>query len=106
VWLLEAIAMRHQIAALERTRTHRPCSRLFDRLLWILLSRWWPEWRDSPMIVQPQTALRWRRNGCPRSGDNDHVVAGEVGVQGFPLRSAIRSLHFFTKFPGHRNREF
>jgi hypothetical protein len=37
--LLEAIALRHQIAVLERSRTRRPCSRRFDRLLWILLSR-------------------------------------------------------------------
>jgi hypothetical protein len=28
-----------------------------------LLSRWWPQWRDSLMIVQAETVLRWRRNG-------------------------------------------
>jgi hypothetical protein len=39
--LLEAIALRHQIAVLERSRTRRPCFRCIDRLLWILLSRWW-----------------------------------------------------------------
>ncbi len=48
---------------LERSRTRRPCFRLFDRLFWILLSRWWPEWRESLIIVQPETVLRWRRNG-------------------------------------------
>ena len=61
--LLEAIALRHQIAVLERSRTRRPCFRRFDRLLWILLSRWWPQWRESLMIVQAETVLRWRRNG-------------------------------------------
>jgi hypothetical protein len=61
--LLEAIALRHQIAVLERSRTRRPCFRRFDRLFWILLSRWWPQWRESLMIVQPETVLRWRRNG-------------------------------------------
>jgi hypothetical protein len=61
--LLEAIALRHQIAVLERRRTRRPCFRRFDRLFWILLSRWWPQWRESLMIVQPETVLRWRRNG-------------------------------------------
>lgn len=40
---LEAIALRHQIAALEHSRTRRPCFRRFDRLLRILLSRWWRE---------------------------------------------------------------
>ena len=36
--LLESIALRHQIAVLERNRTRRPCFRRFDRLFWILLS--------------------------------------------------------------------
>ena len=61
--LLETIALRHQIAVLERSRTGRPCFRRIDRLLWILLSRWWPQWRESLMIVQAETVLRWRRNG-------------------------------------------
>jgi hypothetical protein len=61
--LLEGIALRHQIAVLERSGTRRPCFRLWDRLFWILFSRWWPQWRDSLIIVQPETVLRWRRNG-------------------------------------------
>jgi hypothetical protein len=39
-----------------------PCLRRFDRLFWILLSRWWSDWRESLVIVQPETVLRWRRN--------------------------------------------
>jgi hypothetical protein len=61
--MLELIALRHQIAVLERSRTRRPCFRPCDRLLWISLSRWWPGWRESLTIVQPETVLRWRRNG-------------------------------------------
>ncbi len=61
--VLEAIAPRHQIAVLECSRTRRPCLRRLDGLLWILLSRWWPQWRESLMIVQPETVLRWRRDG-------------------------------------------
>src|SRR6202166_4905861 len=61
--LLEAIALRHQIAVLKRSRTRRPCLRRFDRLFWILFSRWWPQWRDSLIIVQQETVLRWRREG-------------------------------------------
>src|SRR5580704_18162791 len=61
--LLESIALRHQIAVLERSRTRRPCFRLWDRLFWILFLRWWPQWRDSLIIVQPETVLRWRRDG-------------------------------------------
>jgi len=61
--LLESIALGHQIVMLERSRTRRPCFRRFDRLFWILLSRWWSDWRESLIIVQPETVLRWRRNG-------------------------------------------
>ena len=61
--LLESIALRHQIAVLERSRTRRPCIRRFDRLFWILLSGWWSDWRESLVIVQPETVLRWRRDG-------------------------------------------
>ena len=60
---LETIALRHQIAVLERSRTRRPCFRRFDRLFWVFLSRSWRGWRESLVIVQPDTVLRWRREG-------------------------------------------
>ena len=65
--LLESIALRYQITVLERNGTPRPCFRFWDRLFWILLSRWWFQWRDSLIIVQPETVLRWRREGYPRA---------------------------------------
>ena len=45
--LLESIALRHQIAVLKRSQTRRPCFRRIERLFWILLSRWWPHWREA-----------------------------------------------------------
>jgi len=58
--LLEGIALRHQIAVLKRSRTRRPCFSSLDRLFWMLLSRWWPQWRESLVIVQAETVSRWR----------------------------------------------
>ncbi len=55
--LLESITLRHQIAVLERSRTRRPCFRLWDRLFWILFSRWSPQWCDSLVIAQPGYCL-------------------------------------------------
>ena len=86
--LLEAIALRHQIAVLERSRTRRPCFRRFDRLLWILLSRWWPQWRESLMIVQPETVLRWRRDGWSAIWGYRSRGHWRGGRPGFPARSA------------------
>lgn len=61
--LLELIVLRHQIAVLQRTGTRRPCFRPSERLFWVLLSRWWADWRRGLIIVQPATVLRWRRQG-------------------------------------------
>ena len=61
--VLEMVALRHQIAMLKRSGTRRPRFRFRDRLFWLLLVRWWPSWRDSLVIVQPATVLRWRREG-------------------------------------------
>ena len=61
--LLELVILHHQLAVLQRTGTRRPCFRPADRLFWVLLSRWWVDWRRGLMIVQPATVLRWRRQG-------------------------------------------
>ena len=61
--LLEFIALRHQLAVLQRTGTRRPCFRPSERLFWVFLSRWWANWQRSLIIVQPATVLRWRRRG-------------------------------------------
>ena len=87
--LLESIALRHQIAVLERSRTRRPCFRRIDRLLWILLSCWWPQWRESLVIVQPKACCAGVVTAFQRFGDIDHVVAGEAGAPRSPGRSAI-----------------
>jgi len=60
--LLETIALHHQIAVLKRSGTRRPCFRGWDRLFWILLSWWWPRWRQALVIVQSETVVRWRRH--------------------------------------------
>ena len=61
--VLELIVLRHQLAVLQRTGTRRPCLRPGERLLWVLLSRWWANWQRSLVFVQPATVLRWRGRG-------------------------------------------
>ena len=34
-----------------------------DRAFWIALLRFWPRWRDSLVIVKPDTVIRWHRKG-------------------------------------------
>ena len=59
---LELIAVRHQPATMKRT-ARRPSLRPADRLLWVLLSRLLPNWRDVLVIVQPETVIGWHRKG-------------------------------------------
>ena len=59
---LENLALRQQIAVLRR-RVKRPKLRPLDRLFWVILSRFWREWRSSLAIVKPDTVIRWHRKG-------------------------------------------
>jgi len=57
---LENLALRQQLAVLNR-RHRRPQLRKLDRFFWVLLSRSWERWRDTLVIVKPETVLRWHR---------------------------------------------
>jgi len=57
----EILALRHQLAVLQRTTPKRPRLRRIDRLLWVLLSSVWPDWRRAVQIVTPSTVVRWHR---------------------------------------------
>jgi putative transposase len=59
---LENLALRHQLGVLQRT-AGKPRLQKTDRLLWVLLSRLWKDWREALTIVQPETVIRWHREG-------------------------------------------
>jgi hypothetical protein len=60
--VLENLALRHQLAVLQRT-ARRPRLRPSDRVSWVLLSRLWGGWAEAVSIVQPEMVLRWHRTG-------------------------------------------
>src|SRR5258705_6555432 len=59
---IEILAIRHQFAVLQRQKK-RVSLRAADRLLWVLLSRIWNEWRSALVIVKPETVIAWHRKG-------------------------------------------
>ena len=91
----EILALRHQIAVLQRSAKKRP--RLTATgLLWVSLSRIWRRWRSTLVLVKPETVVAWHRKGfrlfwtwkvrhgqrgrpaIPRdSGPDPHHVPGE-----------------------------
>ena len=60
--IVENLCLRQQLIVLQR-RAPRPRLRDGDRRFWILVCRWFPTWRDSLLVVQPNTVLRWHRRG-------------------------------------------
>ena len=62
-WLAaEKLALRQQVAILKRTNS-RPKLRCWDRIFWVWLARLWTEWRTVLVLVQPDTVIRWHREG-------------------------------------------
>ena len=60
---LENFALRHQLNVLKRSVKQRPKLTPADRLLWVVLSRVWGDWRSVLAIVQPETVIAWHRKG-------------------------------------------
>jgi putative transposase len=60
---LEILALRHQLQVLQRTRPRRLRLAKADRWLWVVLSRFWTEWRTALVIVKPETVVAWHRQG-------------------------------------------
>jgi len=60
---LENVALRHQIGVLRRSAKKRPKLTPADRLVWVILSRIWGDWRSALAIVKPETVIAWHRKG-------------------------------------------
>ena len=53
----ENLALRQQLIVLKRNQKC-PALKETDRLFWVILSRFWSDWRDTVLIVQPDTVVR------------------------------------------------
>jgi putative transposase len=60
--LLENLALRQQLAVLKAKYPH-PHVPVPDRVFWVLLRKFWPDWKPVLVIVQPETVVRWHRAG-------------------------------------------
>ena len=59
---VENLALRQQLAILMRT-SPRPKLIAVERSFWVLLSRFWPGWKNLLVVVKPETVVRWHRAG-------------------------------------------
>jgi hypothetical protein len=59
------LALRQQLAIYAQLRS-RPRLSALDRAFWVALARFWPRWKRVLVVVQPETVLRWHRQGFRR----------------------------------------
>jgi hypothetical protein len=60
--LLENLALRQQLTALNRKHP-KPKFRVLDKLFWVVAIRFWSGWKQSLILVTPETVVRWHRTG-------------------------------------------
>jgi putative transposase len=89
---VENLALRHQLAVLQRS-VKRPKLTPADRLFWTWLREVWSNWRESLIIVKPDTVIAWHRKGF-RLFWTWKVRHGQAGRPGVPkeVRELIRRL--------------
>ena len=85
---LENLALRHQLSVYKRTMM-RPKLRPTDRLFWVGLARVWAGWRQSLVIVTPDTVLRWQRR---RFRQHWAKLSGRPTVGRPPVNAEITAL--------------
>jgi hypothetical protein len=62
----EILALRHQLAVLERSSPARLPFNSWDRALWAFALRRWSGWKDSLVLVKPDTVISWHRRAFRR----------------------------------------
>lgn len=60
--MIVELALRQPLATFAQTRS-KPKLTPVDRAFWVALFRFWPRWRDTLVIVKPDTVIRWHRKG-------------------------------------------
>jgi predicted transcriptional regulator len=80
--IIENLALRQQLAILNMKVKHRKIN-CFDRIFWITLSKFYSKWKNSLVIVQPETVIKWHRKlfkiYCTRKSRN-HKSPGRPKV--------------------------
>jgi transposase InsO family protein len=127
------LALRQQLAIYAQKRS-RPRLTPLDRAFWVALSRFWPGWKDTLVIVKPDTVIRWHREGfrlywraiskrgpgrppiseevqalirrlASENGWRARKIQAELKKLGFTVGLATVSRHLPKREPGDRQRQ-
>ena len=99
----ENLCLRQQLLVLQR-RHPRPWLENADRRFWILACRWFFGWRETLLVVKPETVLGWHRKGWRIYWRWRSRRRGRVGRRGIPieLRALIRRMAAENRLWGQR----
>jgi transposase InsO family protein len=89
---LENLALRHQLAVLQRRAPQRAKVAPVDRVIWAWISRSWNEWQQALVFVKPATVLRWHRRGFRLFWARRSRAAGGRPAAAREVVSLIRSM--------------
>jgi len=89
--LLENLALREQLVVLKR-RHPKPKLGLLDKLFWVAACQFWSHWKESLLLVMPETVVRWHRAGFRLYWATLCKVCGRVG--GKRISKQVRDLIF------------
>jgi transposase InsO family protein len=89
--LVENLALRQQLIVLKRLHP-RPRFGLIDKLFWLFACRWWSQWKQSLILVTPETVVRWHRAGFRMYWSMISKVRNRVGRR--RISSEVRDLIF------------
>jgi hypothetical protein len=102
----ENLCLRQQLLVLQR-RHPQPRLRNADRRFWICASRWFTDWRNSLLIVKPETVLRWHRQGWRASGPGAQIASTGGLVDGrFPRTFRLSSDRWLLRTGSGVKKEF
>jgi len=89
--LFENLALRQQLTLLKR-RHPRPKLSPLDKIFWVFASKFWSAWKQSLIVVTPETVVRWHRAGFRMYWSLISRVRKQVGRR--RLSKEVRDLIF------------
>src|SRR5260370_15656682 len=89
--LIENLALREQLTVLKRMHP-KPRLRAVDKLFWVLARHFWSAWKQSLIVVTPETVIRWHRTGFRMYWSMISKVRKQVGRK--RLSREVRKLIF------------
>jgi hypothetical protein len=89
--LLENLALRQQLAVL-KARHPRPTLAAPEKLFWVVARRFWSGWKQSLILVAPETVVRWQATLRALSWSSSAWASANLGAMSSPTSAGITSL--------------